>query len=332
MAIPFATRLPAVAAVLERFLCPGGKLALSPYVEALQCSVLLGGSPDPKQHGPSLRAAVRQPRHAGTFDAIARRMLEMPGFGETCFAEREYLDLYLAHYLPANVGKLQLVLLDLLRAGELPEELHLIDLGTGPGTSFVAVADFVLALGAMADLAGITLPLRELSLHGLDRSPACLEYTREVLGALRCVLAGYREHGPLPPAASAGPGLTAAWDLVEQALSGVTLWQDDIGGVGPVEWPQPSLAVLSCVLTDLHEERKIEAFEARLAGLPESSRLIVLEPGQQRTASQLMRWRKSLLQRMPHLRPVLPCGQEFGTRLPASCDHCWCARREAIHT
>ena len=60
------------------------------------------------------------------------------------------------------MGKLQLVLLDLLRIGQLPEELHLVDLGVGTGTSFVAVLDFVLALGAVADVAGIALPLRTL--------------------------------------------------------------------------------------------------------------------------------------------------------------------------
>ena len=29
---------------------------------------------------------------------------------------------------------------------------------------------------------------------------------------------------------------------------------------------------------------------------------------------------------------MLPCGQEFGNQLPVACDHCWCARREDIHS
>jgi hypothetical protein len=332
MVTPSAGHLRDVAAVLERFLCPGGKLRLSPYVEAVQCSVLLGVRPDPKRHAPSLRELVRE-AHADKFDAIARRMLEQPGvgFGDTFFAHRESLDLYFAHYFPANLGKLQLVLLDLLRAGEFPDKLHLVDLGVGPGTSLVAVLDFVLALGAMADLAGVALPLRELSLRGYDRSPACLAYTREVLGAMSRVLAGYRDPVPPPTDAPAGPALTLAWELVEKALAGVPLRQADIGGPGHVEWAEPSLVVLSYVLNDLHEQGRVEAFEARLAGLPEGSRLIVLEPGRQTTAVQLMRWRRSLVRRMPHLHPVLPCGQEFDVRLPPSCDRCWCARREDIH-
>ena len=65
-------------------------------------------------------------------------------FGDSFFAHKESLDVYFAHYFPANLGKLQLVLLDLLRAGHFPERLHVVNLGVGPGTSFVAVLDFVL--------------------------------------------------------------------------------------------------------------------------------------------------------------------------------------------
>jgi superfamily II DNA helicase RecQ len=322
-----------IAAVLEHFLCPGGKLRLSPYVEATQCAVLLGERPDPKRHHPSLREVVSKSEHAGKFDAIAQRMLSHPGitFGDAFFARRESLELYLAHYFPANLGKLQLVLLDLLRASLLPEKWYLADLGVGPGTSFLAVLDFVLGLGAMADLAGVGLPLRELSLRGYDRSPTCLAYTREVLDAMGAVLVGYREHGPHPKSPSAGPALTSAWGLVEKALSDAQLRQVNIGGPEPVEWEEPSLVVLSYVLNDLYEQRSVEAFEARLAGLPEGSLLIVLEPGRQATTTQLMCWRRSLVRRMPHLHPVLPCGQEFGVRLPAPCDRCWCARRQGIH-
>jgi superfamily II DNA helicase RecQ len=322
-----------VAAVLEHFLCPGGKLRLSPYVEATQCAVLLGERPDPKRHHPSLREVVGKAEHAAKFDAIAQRMLSHPGvtFGDAFFARRESLELYFAHYFPANLGKLQLVLLDLLRADQFPEKLHLVDLGLGPGTSFLAVLDFVLALGAMADLAGAALPLRVLGLRGYDRSQVCLDYTREVLDALGPVLTGYREYDPQAPGPSTGPALSSAWRLVEKALEEVRLLHVDIGGPGLVEFAEPSLVVLSYVLNDLREQRSVEAFEARLACLPEGSRLIVLEPGQQTTATELMRWRRSLVRRMPHLHPVLPCGQEFGVELPASCDRCWCARRQDIH-
>ena len=143
------------------------------------------------------------------------------------------------------------------------------------------------------------------------------------------VLGGYGDR--VAGAAAAGPALTAAWALVEQALADVRLRPGDIGGAGCFEFATPSLVVLSYVLNDLHEQGRVEAFEAQLAGLGSGSQVIVLEPGQQKAAMQLMRRRRSLVRRMPHLLPLLPCGQEFGTQLPTPCDRCWCARREELH-
>src|SRR5262249_11331250 len=157
-----------------------------------QCLVLLGELPDPRRLAASVRELLETPAHAGILDLIARLLPQKPAFDELFYHSGEFLDLYFAHYFPPNLGKLQLVLLDLLRAGKFPDQVHLADLGVGTGTSIVAVVDFVLALGAIADLAGVALPLRELSLRGYDRAPACLSYTREVVDALSQVLAGFR--------------------------------------------------------------------------------------------------------------------------------------------
>jgi superfamily II DNA helicase RecQ len=323
-----------LAAVLERFLCPGGKLRPSPYVEATQCSALFGERPDPSRHNASLRDIVGNPDHGGKLESIVHTFLvDAPlfGSGNVFFSRTEYLDLYLAHYFPANLGKLQIVLLDLLRAGHFPMQLHLVDLGVGTGTSFVALIDFVLALGAMADLAGTSLPIQELSLRGYDRSPACLAYTKKVLVAFGQVLQEYGDRVSHPDGTSPGPALASAWNLVATALAGLELQQRDIGGGEPIEVAEPSLLVLSYVVHQLFAQGNVEQFETCLAGTGTDSQLIVLAPGSRKFATQLMQWRRSLLRRQPHWRPVLPCGQEFGVRLPASCDECWCARREDIH-
>src|SRR5260370_16829826 len=81
MVAPLAGNLRDVAAVLERFLCPGGKLRLSPYVESVPCSIPLGERPDPKHYAPSLCELVRKPEHRDKFDAIAQLMLEKPSAG-----------------------------------------------------------------------------------------------------------------------------------------------------------------------------------------------------------------------------------------------------------
>jgi hypothetical protein len=197
MAAPPPASLRAVADILERFLCPGGRLRLSPFVEAVQSAVLFGELPDPRRHAASLRDILERPEHAAHLHTLFQVFLDQSQqgtlFDRAFFSRRGCLDFYLTHYFPANVGKLQLVLLDVLRAGHFPAELHLTDLGVGTGTSFFAAADFVLALGNLADLLGIELPLRALTFRGYDRSSECLGYTRDAVAALRSVLEGMRE-------------------------------------------------------------------------------------------------------------------------------------------
>jgi hypothetical protein len=326
-----------LAAALERFISPGGKLHLPPWVEAAQCSVLFGELPDPRRHSASVREIVAQPEHAGTLRALAEVFLRDTQAGRFADYERElFLQLYLTHYFPANVGKLQIVLLDLLRAGHFPKALHLVDLGVGTGTSFVAVADFVLALGALSDLAGLALPLQELTLCGYDRSPACLRFTGQVVTAFRHALEVYGEdvsdpgHRP-PPGCSPGEAHTSARSLVGKALAGVQLHQKDLRAGDTWACPPSSFVVLSYLLGEICRQQEREPRGGRLPALGPESWLVAIEPGDRKSAPRLMRWRRALLERHPGLVTLLPCGQEFGRQLPEACDGCWCARREGIH-
>ncbi len=109
------------------------------------------------------------------------------------------------------------------------------------------------------------------------------------------------------------------------------LHETDIGSPRAVEFPEPSVIVLSYVLHHLRAQGGVSRFEARLARAGSGSQLVVLGPGDAATTQELMSWRRSFVRRQPQWRPLLPCGQEFGVRLPAACDSCWCARREELH-
>src|SRR5262249_43306469 len=155
-------------------------------------------------------------------------------FDPSFYDDGEHLRLYLAHYFPANVGKLQLVLLELLRAGHLPSRLRILDVGVGTGTTVAAVVDFVLGLAAVCDLLGMSLPVRELSYVGLDRSPGCLRFARRVTESLRSIV---DDHVPdCSPAnetesadpAGGGPELSRALRLVRAALASPTFLQGDL--------------------------------------------------------------------------------------------------------
>src|SRR5262249_42934898 len=92
---------------LEPFPCPRKRLRLSPLVEAVQCALLFGDVPDPAGHASGLRriACENRPR----LRRLAERFLVTEGgvhFSPAFYEDVTNLDLYVAHYLPANVGKL----------------------------------------------------------------------------------------------------------------------------------------------------------------------------------------------------------------------------------
>src|SRR5215213_1686864 len=116
---------PALFDMLETLIAPGRRSRLSPFVESAQFRVLFDEAPDMQRRVESSRDILG--RHAARIQRIAgRRNIFADGgkqFAERDYADRDFLDAYLAYYFSVNVPKVQLVLLDLLRQGSLPGEL-----------------------------------------------------------------------------------------------------------------------------------------------------------------------------------------------------------------
>jgi RecQ family ATP-dependent DNA helicase len=323
-----------LAGRLEPFLCPGKRLRLSPLVEAVQSALLFGETPRPERHAQGLGRIARGNR--ARLVTFAERFLAEDGgvcFSRAFYKDASSLDFYVAHYLPANVGKLQIVLLDLLRAGKLPETLRVLDLGVGPGTTFVAVTDFLLALASICDLEGLPLPVRDFSLRGLESSPECREYALRAARSMRTLLAGRAPGVREPPdrngTMAPGPALATAVALSLEALAGATVRPVDLISAGADVSGDATCIVASNVLNEIWNGAA-DGLSALAAGLREGL-LIVIEPGDRQSSQRLMGWRRAVVAGTHHLRSVLPCGQEFGPALPEQCLHCWCARREHLH-
>src|SRR4051794_15668868 len=108
---------PALLETLETLIAPGRRSRLSPFVESAQFRVLFDEAPDAKRRLESSREILG--RHACRIRQIASRWdIFADGgkqFAERDYAERDFLDAYLAYYFSVNAPKVQLVLLDLLR-------------------------------------------------------------------------------------------------------------------------------------------------------------------------------------------------------------------------
>ena len=235
----------------------------------------------------------------------------------TFYEQSESLDLYFAHYFPANLGKLQIVLLDLLRAGRLPAKLHFVDLGDGPRNLVRGPARFCPGAGCHGGSGGdAPLPLQELSLRGYDRSQPCLDYARKVMTAFGETLAAYGDREStrqLRRRTGAGVGLGSG----QKALADIPMRQADLGG-----WTRSSSrsrvwsSCRTCSTTCMSRG------SGRVRGPTDRppQRLPADRPGtgESEAATQLMRVAEVAgAAKASHWRPILPCGQEFGNQLPA---------------
>ncbi|MHB9149126.1 MAG: hypothetical protein ACYC33_03415 [Thermoleophilia bacterium] len=175
-----------VVHTLENLIAPGMRARLSPYVEAAQLSVLFGRSPD-QQRGEASTRAIIEHEHA-RIDQLARHWAAFVNANNKDFAgndyrEADFLDAYLAYYFSVNVAKVQLVLLDLVRAGEIRGPLRLLDIGVGTGTTAVALLDFLLAWSQVCDLYDEPFPVESVELLGIDRSEAALDWAERVVNS-----------------------------------------------------------------------------------------------------------------------------------------------------
>jgi superfamily II DNA/RNA helicase len=238
--------------------------------------------------------------------------------------DKDFLEAYLAYYFTVAVPQVQLVLLELLRLGQLPTKLCVLDIGVGSGTTAVATLDFLVALRHACDLHQVSYPISDFDLLGVDRNTVCLSCADRVVRAYQRALLEHAE-------AMQNAG------RVEGSTRSVAEWADQVrwrefdlsnpqGSIGT----EPNLVIASRVLGELNERAR-DHLDATYSVLPDGTVLAILEPGDKESARNLTGWRRQFLARRPDFTNLGPCGQEFGRTLPVQCGSCWMGRREGLH-
>jgi ATP-dependent DNA helicase RecQ len=312
-----------VVHTLENLIAPGMRARLSPYVEAAQLFALFGCLPDQQRREASTRTIIE---HEQTrIDQLARHWAEFVTANNKDFAGNDYRDpdflgAYLAYYFSVNVAKVQLVLLDLVRAGEMRGQLRLLDIGVGTGTTAVALLDFLLVWSQVCDLYGEPFPVESVELLGVDRSEDALEWAGRVVEGYVDALGG-----------RATPDGSGRLETVRRWAREARWQQHDLatGSLPDLGSYLPTLVVASNVWNELDSEGHI-GFERMISSLNLEASVAVIEPGDERSAMALMRWRRTFLQNGGDWVSVGPCGQDAGADLPKACERCWHIRREAF--
>jgi SAM-dependent methyltransferase len=307
-----ATNDPRIVATLDNLLAPGGRVWVSPTLEAMQCMVLFHERPTtPSGLSTTLRRnseRIRQLSETYIGFNQNRKSFESEPYDES------FLDMYLAYYCTANIAKLHLCFLDLVRQGELTGHLKVLDIGVGTGTTLLALIDFLITWMYVCELYGAPCPVQSLTFTGLDRSQDGLAYARRTALALSALL--YEQHDPaLVPAAQWAHA--ASWNMhdLNEVCYAIT---------------DETLIVASYVINELESSGK-HHLESMVSALSAGSIALVLEPGDQHDSTALMHWRHHVLTTHPHLTPIGPCGTSQPPAVAENCLTCWNSRRESLY-
>ena len=335
-----------VAETLEILFAPGKRFRLSPLVEATQLQVLFGCAPDPQNRAESIQQILRRPDVTNRIERLAAQWEQFCRSGKPFSAattyDRGFLEVYLTYYATVNVPKLQAVLIELVRQGKLSGTLRVLDIGVGPGTTALAVLDFLLVWEAVCRLWNEPFPVTGVELIGIDRNQAALDYAAHVTRTFANQVDQWRTTRREAIAQRGAEALqaaqaTTAWAEQVIAAARAARWERiDVTDRASVPRLQQharraTLVVASYVLNEVRDSGAEEQFTQVIAATQPGTVTLVLEAGSKDPAQGLMRWRRQLLARYPRFRSLGPCGQEFGTQLPVCCDRCWPGRREGLH-
>ena len=311
----------AVAEILERMISPGRQSRLSPFVEDLQLAVLFGERPVPGRRAESSREIIE--RHGSRLDRLAdvRRAFVKGGmsFDATKYDSREFLDHYLIHYTSVNVAKVQLAMLDAVRAGALPADLRVLDIGVGSSTTAIAITDFVLALYDACALAGQPFPIYSFGLELVDQSSGALEYADSVLREMATQLETQRGD-------ESDTDRAAMFGMLIEGLSGAGYHERDLADL-PGSADECTLWVVSYVLAEGGVgERAYRPVAERFAAGSLPGLALILEPGDREGAARARALRGVMLAGGDEIGVLGPCATDVAHQ--PTCEECWLGRQE----
>ena len=88
---------------------------------------------------------------------------------------------YLMYYMPLNIPKVQLVFLQLMKKKILPRELNILDIGSGVGTTAVAMLDLIALLDNLCELHGTSSFFDRVNISAVEGSSDNINVYKENL-------------------------------------------------------------------------------------------------------------------------------------------------------
>lgn len=201
---------------------------------------------------------------------------------------------YLMYYMPFNIPKVQLVFLQLMKRKQLPRKLDLLDIGSGVGTTTIAILDLIALLDALCELYGKTSFFDAVNISTIEGSVDNIAVYKEIVSFFTGRL------GKIASTKKATIKPTILADIEKNKVSGSF-----------------DIIVLSNVINEIKNYLQRKEILLRISGnLKKNGDLIIIEPASKNRA-EMMNKLKYELCNTANLSSIAPCGS------CEKCTHCW---------
>lgn len=282
---------PEVYQLVRNVIAPGGRAFMSPRVQEAIDKVMDKELPEGWKNNDEFRKSLSRDVLNNDF---------------TNYEAQHVSAFYAAYYVPNNLYKIQLLVLDLIAKGSLSldvDPIRILDIGSSVGTTAWALADLYEILKHALDLYDVSLPLPKLIVTGVEKSPSNIAIFRKIEQEL-----DYNRE---------------LIEIIEpEQKDALDLRADDISETGP------NLVIVSNVLNEIRRSCDPEPLVRRIYdGMPQRSCLTIVEPARESESKWLNGVRYRLLRDRDAVN-LGPCGKlgPCGER----CESCWSYRSEKL--
>lgn len=215
----------------------------------------------------------------------------------TSFRVENYTDdipyFYSIYYMQLNIPKVQLTLIQLLRRADWPKLLRILDIGSGVGTTAIAVMDLIVLLDYLCSLHGVRRFFDSIVIDSVEGSEDNIDCFMENISYYEHRLTDYAETAHITVN---NPIMTDIRDL------------NDIEGY--------DIVIASNVLNEIQYKDRFRLVKKICDSLPESGHIIVIEPASEYAATALNKLKFEVVQSTGMIS-IGPCGT------CNACSDCW---------
>ena len=159
-------KIPYIYELVKNIIAPGNRALMSPSIENEIIKILNSRLPE---------------NWADDSERDFREKISR-SFGNknfSTYADKYFPDYYAAYYVPNNIYKIQLMLLDMFKVGQInlsEKKIKVLDIGSAVGTSALALYDSYEILTNVLQLYGINHDLPEMEIDSLEKYQSNIDF------------------------------------------------------------------------------------------------------------------------------------------------------------